>query len=375
MRKPFRIGENIIPQEPDNRLGHAGEPGTGRLMSRGGRKSSQAVTIHAVAERAGVSMMTVSNVLNNRRNVREKTRQAVLDAVRDLGYKPNMAARSLASAALTRVGLLCGKGESGFLSAVLVGAIDATSDSGAQLIIRRFETPPKTDPMLQMVDDLARSGVGALIAPPPFCEVLSRFDLPIPMVGICAGDELPTMPCVRIDDRAAAKAITSYLISLGHRRIGFIRLDDDLYASRTRHEGYCAALADAGISADESLVAQGGHTFDSGLAAAQGLLALSHRPTAILASNDDMAIAVISLAHRMNIDVPGQLSVAGFDDAPVAVKIWPTLSTVRQPVSAIAAEAARQAVEIAQGAREAQPEACYFDFELVVRDSTAPPRD
>jgi len=342
------------------------------LMSRGGRKSSQAVTIHAVAERAGVSIMTVSNVLNNRRNVREQTRQAVLDAVSQLGYKPNLAARSLASAAVTRVGLLCGMGESGFLSAVLVGAIDATSDRGAQLIIRRLEGP-EPGAMLGVVDEFAQAGVGALISPPPFCEALSRFDLPIPMVGICAGDELPTMPCVRVDDHAAAKAMTAHLIGLGHERIGFIRMDRDLFAGRTRYEGYCAALAEAGLDVDQGLVAQGGHTFDSGLVAAQELLALPDRPTAIFAGNDDMAIAVISLAHRLHIDVPGQLSVAGFDDAPVAVKIWPTLTTIRQPVSAISAEAARQAIRIAEGVSEIQPRAAYFDFELVIRDSTAPP--
>jgi len=341
-------------------------------MSRGGRKSSQAVTIHSVAERAGVSIMTVSNVLSNRRNVREHTRQAVVDAVRELGYKPNIAARSLASAAVTRVGLLCGMGESGFLSAVLVGAVDATSDRGAQLIIRRLDGP-EPDAMLRVVNELAQAGVGSIISPPPFCEVLSRFDLPIPMVGICAGDELPTMPCVRVDDYAAAKAMTAYLIGLGHKHIAFIRMDQDLYAGRTRYDGYCAALTEAGLGIDPNLVAQGGHTFESGLIAAQELLALPSRPTAIFAGNDDMAIAVISLAHRMHIDVPQQLSVAGFDDAPVAVKIWPTLTTIRQPVSAISAEAARQAIQIAEAMSEARSDAVYFDFELVIRDSTAAP--
>jgi len=341
-------------------------------MSRVGRKSSQAVTIHAVAERAGVSIMTVSNVLNNRRNVREQTRQAVMEAVAALGYKPNMAARSLASAATTRIGLLCSTGESGFLSSILVGAVDGTSDSGAQLTVRRFQSPD-VNALLQTVDALAQSGVRALIAPPPYCEALSRFDLPVPMVGICTGDELPTMPCVRVDDRAAAKAMTAHLIELGHRRIGFIRMGKELLAGRTRYEGYCDALAEAGIAIETQLVAQGGYNFDSGLVAAEQLLALPDRPTAIFAGNDDMAVAVISLAHRKGIDIPRELSVAGFDDAPVAVKIWPTLTTIRQPVSAMSAEATRLAIDIAQGLREACPDTRYFDFELVDRDSTAPP--
>ncbi|MBC2665408.1 LacI family DNA-binding transcriptional regulator [Novosphingobium flavum] len=342
-------------------------------MSRGGRRSSQAVTIQTVAERAGVSMMTVSNVLNNRRNVREQTREAVLEAVRELGYKPNLAARSLASAAAVRIGLLCGMGESGFLSSVLVGAVDESSERGAQLIIRRY-TGHDVDAMLELVDELAQLGAGAMIAPPPFCEALSRRDLPIPMVGICSGDELSSTPTVRIDDRAAAKAMTAYLVSLGHRRIGFIRMDPALHAGRTRYEGYCEALAEAGIAIDQSIVAQGSYTFDSGLVAAQQLLSLPQRPTAIFAGNDDMAAAVVSLAHRMGMDIPGELSVAGFDDGPVAVKIWPRLTTIRQPVSAMSAEAMRHAVEIAQGAREADQEATYFDFELVIRDSTAPPK-
>lgn len=345
-------------------------------MSRATRRASQSVTIQTVAERAGVSAMTVSNVLNNRRNVRESTREAVLTAARELDYTPNMAARSLASAATVRIGLFSRDIDSGFLSSILSGALYETSERGAQLIMRRFELP-LIDKLIAAADSLRASGVGAIISAPPYCEIISdhrkthRF--PLPMVAISPGDELPQMASVRIDDRAAAREMTAYLISLGHQRIGFIRIGARLHADKTRYEGYCEALAEAGIQPDDTLVTSANLTFGSGLKAAEQLLSLRPLPTAIFASNDEIAAAVVSVAHRRGIDIPGQLSVAGFDDGPLALKIWPTLTTIHQPVSAIAAMAARRAIEIVKRDGEVDPVVTYLDHSLVIRESTAPP--
>lgn len=346
-----------------------------KIVSRATRRASQSVTIQTVADRAGVSAMTVSNVLNDRRNVRAATREAVIEAARALGYTPNLAARSLASAATVRIGLFSRDLDSGFLSSILSGALEETSERGVQLVMRRFQVPD-LDALIASAKALRATGIGAVISPPPYCELISDRcppgDFPLPLVAISSGDELPGMSCVRIDDRAAAREMTAYLVSLGHQRIGFIRIGSRLHADKTRYDGYREALADAGITANDRLVVSANLTYESGLAAAAELLSASPLPTAIFASNDEIAAAVVSVAHRMGIDIPGQLSIAGFDDGPLALKIWPTLTTIRQPVARIAAMAARRAIEIVMTG-EVDPRVTYLDHELVVRESTAPP--
>lgn len=349
-------------------------------MARGTRRANQGVNIQAVAERAGVSAMTVSNVINDRRKVRESTREAVLAAVQELGYKPNIAAQALASAASVRLGLLCGTTESAFLSSVLVGTVEATAQLGAQLLLRRFDAD---DPVLilEELKGLVQSGASAILAAPPYCEVISRKDLanqiPVPVMAMSPGDALPNLASVRIDDFAAARDMTRYLVGLGHKRIGFIRAAETHIISYTRQDGYRAALDEAGIAWDRDLVVYGDLTFDSGLAAAEWLFGLDPRPTAIFASNDDMAAAVVSLAHRQGIRIPEDLSVAGFDDSPIAVKIWPTLTTIRQPVARIAERAATLAIQAIRAAPEgdgpATLRADYLPYELIERESTAPP--
>jgi LacI family transcriptional regulator len=346
-------------------------------MARPGRRASQAITIQTVADRAGVSTMTVSNVLNNSHKVKESTRDLVMAAVRELNYVPNLAARSLASAATMRIGLLHRNIENAFLSAILVGALDATSQLGAQLLLRRLDSAEPTE-IAQQMQALVDSGANAILIVPPYCEVASRFgltrDFPVPVVAMSPGDDLPGEHCVRIDDREAAREMTAYLIGLGHRDIGFIRGGTGHLIHRTRCEGYIAALEEAGIAVRPDLIFAGDMSFESGLAAGEALFACDPRPTAIFASNDDMAAAIVSLAHRRGLDVPRDLSVVGFDDTPVAVKIWPPLTTVRHPGAQISAEAATRAVALAKGTDpEARPSTNYLRHELVIRESTAAP--
>lgn len=349
-----------------------------KIVPRANRRASQAVTINTVAQRAGVSAMTVSNVLNNRQNVREATRELVLAAARELGYTPNLAARSLASAATVRIGLMSRPTHSGFLSSILSGALEEASETGAQLIMRRLDEA-NIETLTAAAQALKASGVGAIVAPPPYCELIhaeaEHRPFPLPVVAISPGSELDGMPSVRIDDRAAARDMTGYLVSLGHRRIGFVRIAPYLQANRTRFEGYCDALAEAGIPFDSELIVQANTTFDSGLKAAENLLTLPDAPTAIFASNDELAAAVMSLAHRRGVEVPRNLSIVGFDDGPLALKIWPTLTTIHQPVADISAAAVRLAIEIvkADGDVTAVPAVTYLDYRLVVRESTAPP--
>ena len=344
-------------------------------MARSGRRASQAITIQTVAQHAGVSAMTVSNVLNNSPRVRESTRESVLAAVRALNYVPNLAARSLASAGVTRIGLLYRNIENAFLSSILVGALDATSRAGAQLLLRPLESSDPQE-IAQQMRGLLENGVDAILIAPPYCEIANRHnlsrDFPVPVVAMSPGDDLPGDHCVRIDDFGAARDMTAHLIGLGHRAIGFIRGGTGHMIHQTRCEGYRAALREAGLPVRPEMIVTGDMSFESGLVAGAALLDLPSRPTAIFASNDDMAAAIISLAHRRGLDVPRDLSVAGFDDTPIAVKIWPPLTSVKHPGKEISGEAAMLAVALARQRDEVDvPTVKYLEHRLVLRESTA----
>jgi LacI family transcriptional regulator len=279
--------------------------------------------------------MSVSNVINGK-HVRAETRDAVLRSIEILNYIPNVAARALAGASPVRIGLLYNNPERAFVSALLVGAIEAATRFGAQVLIRKFGDQPELSLADTLRDMTRQGGANALILTAPYCEAISGTgliaELNVPVTALCSGSELPDMPSIRIDDVEAAREMTDYLVGLGHRRIGFIRGAATHIINRTRYEGYCIAHELNNLEIDPDLVVNGDLTFDSGLDAAEKLLVLPKLPTAIFASNDDMAAAVISVAHRRNIRVPEQLSVAGFDDSPISRKIWTAVTTVRQPI-------------------------------------------
>jgi LacI family transcriptional regulator len=192
---------------------------------------------------------------------------------------------------------------------------------------------------------LSRS-VAGVILPPPLCESKAIVDAfvtaGIPVVSIASSQFSDSISCVRIDDRHASHDMVSHLIAHGHTRIGYIKGDPNQTASAHRWQGYRDALADAGIGYDDALVRPGYFTYRSGLEAAERLLTLNPPPSAIFASNDDMASAVVSVAHRRGLEVPGDLSVVGFDNTSASTMVWPELTTIHQPV----AEMADTAVDI-----------------------------
>ncbi|NBC35816.1 substrate-binding domain-containing protein [Novosphingobium sp. FSY-8] len=341
-------------------------------MTRSSRRSAAAVTIRSVAERAGVSAMTVSHTLNGTKNVRPETREAVLRAVEELGYVPNTAARSLASAQASRVGIVYRNASNAFLSAMLVGALNAASRAGAQVILRKCDAPT-VEQALDAVDKLKKGGANAILLAPPYDDLLAGHagfaGLNLPAVAMACDRPLPGMDSIGIDEKAAAATATRHLLARGHRRIGFVMGPATHSVSRVRFEGYGAALAEAGLAIDPALVALGDFTFDSGLTAADVLLAAATPPTAILASNDDMAAGVIAQAHRRGLRMPADLAVVGIDDAPIAVKIWPPLTTIRQDVEAMAEAATRRLIERQRGIISGPAEALRMPFELVVRES------
>lgn len=182
---------------------------------------------------------------------------------------------------------------------------------------------------------------------------------------------MPGLITVRVDDRAAARAMTDLLIERGHRRIGFIAGPESHSSTAARRAGYCDSLHAHGLTVDPALIVAGEFTFESGLDAAAALLDLAVPPTAIFACSDDLAAAVISVGARRDLRIPQDLAVAGFDDTPIATQVWPTLTTVRQPIAAMAEAAV---LALAEGMRGGEIAGDMADrivgFELVERAST-----
>jgi LacI family transcriptional regulator len=307
-------------------------------VKKSARRKGHAVTINEVASLAKVSPMTVSRVVNGNSNVREATRERVMRAVRELGYVPNLAASSLAAAQGTRIALIYTNPSAAYLSELLVGALRGTARTAVQLVI---DTWDGLDAKSQRAAAAALAKrVAGVILPPPLCEsrpVIAELVADrVPVVAIASGRSIDEISHVRIDVFRASKEITAHLTALGHTRIGYIKGHPNQTASERRFEGFIAALHEAGIEADESLVQQGYFTYRSGLEAAEKLLSRRRAPTAIIAANDDMAAAVVSVAHRRGLDVPHDLSVVGFDDTSAATNVWPELTTIRQPVASMA---------------------------------------
>lgn len=341
-------------------------------MEKAGRPARGA-TIIDVARQAGVSPMTVSRVINNRDGVLPETRAAVQSAVAALSYTPNTAARSLVTSAELRIGVIYSNSSAAFMAEFLTGVFEEASSRGARLILLKGEggKPPAPPALKQFIG----SGLSGVILAPPLGEakavlsVLGSIDMPLAAVG-AYGVEGAT--CVRIDDHQAAFEMTRLLITLGHRKLGFVLGNPDQAASAERMAGFYAAVREAG--GIEVAVAQGDFSYASGLAAGEQLLSRANPPSAVFASNDDMAAAVVSVAHRRQLDVPSELTVVGFDDTTAAVTLWPPLTTVHQPVHALAAEALAAVVaEAISGRKPARQRERILSHAIISRESTAPP--
>jgi LacI family transcriptional regulator len=197
-----------------------------------------------------------------------------------------------------------------------------------------------------------------------------------PYVRIAPGSDRGRSAHVLMSDVQAATAMTNYLLDLGHRHIAFLKGHKKHGASHLRYEGFVNAMTAAHCPIREDLIVQGDFSFKSGFDCAKLLMARTPRPTAIFSSNDEMALGVMSVAHRMGLNVPRDLSIAGFDDAPSASVVWPQLTTIRQPIFEMAEAAAEmliagQANPVGEG--DEPPVSRILEFSLVTRESTAPP--
>lgn len=334
----------------------------------------RAVTIKDVAARAGVSTKTVSRVINGEAHVRPEVRAVVQRIVDELDYRPNAFARSLSSSRSYLLGLFLDDPGSGYAADVQLGTLLRCRQRSYHLVVEPID--------VTAAGWLAQVGVtirdlrldGAILTP-PLCdnaEVLAAFEAAgLPYVRISPSADPARSSFVQMDDRAAARQMTEYLIGLGHRDIGYIKGDPAHSASLHRFEGFMAAMAAAGLAVHSDHVRQGDFSFRSGLAIADDMLGAARLPTAIFAGNDDMALGVLMTAMKRGIAVPRTLSIAGFDDAPTARAAWPQLTTIRQPKAEMAAAAVDILVD--PHYRTNATHARYqrlLDYEFIERSST-----
>lgn len=345
-------------------------------------------TIYEVASKANVSIKTVSRVLNGEPNVRPSVHERVRAAVDELGYRPKMSARGLAGArsftlvtfldeALTMGHWRIGRSNP-YVERLQFAGMLQCRESGYHLLVELL------NPRAPSVEQQIRSTLAALnpdgvILTPPISEdphviaILERSQAAF--ARLSAAPSEAACLTVGMDERAAAMDATNHLLDLGHTRIAFISGGPGFASSMLREDGFRAAMAARGVWVDPALVAVGDYTFESGKAAAAQILSRSERPTAVFASNDEMALGVIHQALSLGISTPRDLSVIGFDDFPSAQYSIPPLTTVRQPVGEMAALAVQRLIEhAASRAPDMRVDRAIVPHALILRGSTCPPQ-
>ncbi|WP_256645916.1 LacI family DNA-binding transcriptional regulator [Thermomonas paludicola] len=336
-------------------------------------------TIKDVAARAEVSLKTVSRVINDEAGVHARTREQVRKAIADLDYRPDPSARSLRSAQSYALGLLYDNPNPYYVIAMQNGVLSVCRETGYGLQIHPCDasSPDLANDIIALVRNARLAGI---VLAPPMSEQQALVDTlranGIRLVRIVSASRAPQdgSACIFVDDRDAAYAITEHLIQLGHQRVGFLWGGKSHGSSWERFKGYEDALRDYGIEPDPALVVEGDYSFDDGFRGARRLLALPNRPTAIFGSNDEIAAGVLAAARSGGLNVPYDLSIAGFEDSPFSKQSWPALTTAKQATEDIARRATRRLLEDLRD----QPVSALanegFSPELVVRGSTAPPR-
>ena len=335
-------------------------------------------TIDDVAKLAGVSIKTVSRVVNHEPNVRQSTRDKVNKAISQLNYRPNLSARSLASHRSHLIVLVYDDPSayevpsSGYIIRMQEGMLRACRTANFELLIHpcNYRNDDVCDELKGVIERTRPDGI-VLAAPlsnmPKLVDAIAATNTPFVRLspGHHNGDEYS----IATDDRDVSAEMTRHLASLGHRKIAFIAGHRSHVAVAHRFEGYKDGLEASGIEFDGGLVAQGDNSIASGEEAAELLLSLDDPPTAIFAANDDMAAGVIRVAHRRGLRVPADISVAGFDDSSLAQQIFPSLTTVRQPLGAMAERAALALIG-EHGKPDLSPGTDVIRSSLVIREST-----
>lgn len=331
-------------------------------------------TITDVAKLAGVSPKTVSRVLNKEPHVTPEVRDRVTAAARELNYHPNILAQGLVKRRSYLLGLVYENPSPSYVVELQMGVLERLKRERYRLIVIPVRSVKENAD--EVVGLLRSAALGGVVLGPPASDhpvVLRELEAAqMPFARISPTQMLDVGPVTLIDDVAAAREIAAHVLSLGHRDIAIIKGDPTHASSEARMLGYAQALAEAGVEVRSEWIEQGMYTHDSGHEAGARLLAGAKRPTAILAMNDDMAVGAMMAAREAGLNVPDDLTIVGFDDSEVSRIVWPRLTTVRQPVFEMASCAADAVIAQIEG--EAWDQQRLHAHELLIRDSSAPPR-
>ena len=341
------------------------------------KRNGKPPTINDVARLAGVSKKTVSRVINNSRLLNEDTRGRVEEVIRQLGYVPNPQARALALRRNSLVGLIHDNPNAQTVINVQQGILHVLHDTDFGLVVRPVD---RASP--RMLEDirnfLERQRLFGVVIMPPLSEndAIARLcdELGVRYTRMGSAELDDPDHLVASNDREAVREAVAYLIDQGHQRIGLIEGPHGFRSAAERRLGFEDALRAAKIKLPRSLIADGNYTFESGNSAGNLLLDLVPRPTAVFASNDEMAAGMLHAALQRGLQVPHDLSIIGFDDTAIAAHIWPPLTTIRWPTVSMGRSAALKLVGDIIDPDSDLDEPSMFVSTLVRRASVAPPR-
>ncbi len=347
---------------------------TGQTASPNGRSGKP--TINDIARLSGVSKKTVSRVINRADAINPQTRARVEAVIADTGYVPNPQARALALGRNFLIGLIHDNPNAQMILNMQQGILEGLRDTEFEMVVRPVDRA-SPDLFADIERFITRQRLFGIVILPPLSEnddlarMVARLGCRYVRMGSAVLDDAAHM--VASNDRAAVREGINYLIEQGHRRIGHVSGPHGFRSAVERQAGFEDALTQAGIKVPKSLIAEGEYTFDSGVRATEKLLDLSPPPTAIFAANDEMAAGVLFAARERGIAVPAQLSIVGFDDTPIAARVWPPLTTIRWPIVAMGRAAALKLVAGEPGSGTSAEEPSAFVSTLIRRGSVTSP--
>jgi len=332
------------------------------------------ITINDVAKFAGVSKRTVSRVINRSPLVGERTLEKVEKVIKELNFSPDKQARGLASSRSFLIGLIYDNFDSLSIVQVQRGALGVCTELGYELVVHPCKS--QEDNFIQeCVNSIARSKLDGVIILPPISEnkklAAALREANCPYVRIASVDIDDKENIVVSDERAAMKEMADHFVELGHQEIAYISGPLTYRSSIERMEGFLSELAAFNIEIPQARIKEGDNSYESGMACAKALLTAKQRPTAILANNDEMAAGVIRVASDLGINIPQELSVAGFDDNIYASRIIPSLTTIKRPIDNMAALATQKLINRVQSEHSKElPLSGEVKPHLIIREST-----
>lgn len=327
------------------------------------------VNIQDVAKMAGVSVATVSRVLNNSSSVAEKTREKVLDAIKKLNYQPNLLGRNLRRMEARMILVLLPNISNPFYSRLVKGIEDVGHKNGYNILLCNTDSDLSRERVyLEMLKNRLSDGV-IFMAPELDKDELSEIGKCYPAVQCCEYKEGAQVSHVSIDNYAAAYRAVKHLIGLGHRRIGMISCNNRFVSTIQREAGYRKAIEDSGIEFDPELIKCGDYSFKSGLRAAHQFASMQNRPTALFSISDMMAIGAIRAMKDHNLNVPDDMAIVGFDNISFSYMCDPMLTTIAQPKYDIGCVTMELLLEQIHGNLK-EPRDIFLEHELVIREST-----